>query len=225
MIDWIGAVLAILKAVRPEERKIDPKYIAIKPRILSDDNILRGVAALRAVLMFIPQTAIAGPILSLGETGFKIWKRIALNKEWDELVFPPMDPNSMRIGIEIDTVLKSHFGDLTREQNWTPKNISDLEIIYNDFSFITDATLLQAKYPQIEAEYIAARCAKNKEVLQQSLDSVVQELRKVRQRPEVDANLTGALGALESLFPAMRDWALFSSEGFKTVVDVIDTIV
>ena len=66
-IDWLGAALEILKATKKEDQKLDPKYIVIKPRILSDDSILRGVSALRTVLTFIPPAAIAVPVLSLGE--------------------------------------------------------------------------------------------------------------------------------------------------------------
>ncbi len=71
-IDWSGAILAILKAVKKDKQKVDPKYIVIKPRVLSDDNILRGVSALRAVLAFVPPAAIAVPVLGLGVMGFNI---------------------------------------------------------------------------------------------------------------------------------------------------------
>ncbi len=47
LVDWIGAALAILKAAKKEDLHIDPKYIVIKPRILSDENYLRGVSLLR----------------------------------------------------------------------------------------------------------------------------------------------------------------------------------
>ena len=70
LVDWIGAVLSILKAAKKEDTGIDKKYIVIKPRILSDDNLLRGVAALKAVLAFIPPASLAVPVLSLGEVGF-----------------------------------------------------------------------------------------------------------------------------------------------------------
>ncbi len=70
LIDWIGAVLALLKAAKKEDSDIDKKYIVVKPRILSDANLLRGVSALKAVLAFIPPTSLAVPVLSLGEVGF-----------------------------------------------------------------------------------------------------------------------------------------------------------
>ena len=70
-VDWSGVILAILRVVKKEKHKVDPKYIVIKPRMLSDDNILKGVAALRAVLAFVPPAAIAVPVLSLGEMGFQ----------------------------------------------------------------------------------------------------------------------------------------------------------
>ena len=54
VVDVIGAALAILKAAKREGSGIDKKYIVVKPRILSDHNLLRGVAALKAVLAFIP---------------------------------------------------------------------------------------------------------------------------------------------------------------------------
>jgi len=225
LIDWVGAILAILKAVKKEDQKIDPKYIVIKPRVLSDDNILRGVAALRAVLTFIPQAAIAVPILSLGEMGFKIWKRIALSKAWDELMFPPIDPNVMRLSIELDPVLSQHFGRLIQKQNWDARAVAELEPVYNDFSFLTSAELLQAKYPEIDSAYISARAARNRDILQKSLELIEQEILKVSKRAEIDANVRGALDALRTLIPAMRDWSLFNSEGFNEILDVIDTIV
>lgn len=225
MVDWIGAVLAILKAVRKEDQKIDPKYIVIKPRILSDENILRGVAAIRAVVSFIPSAAIAAPILSLGEVGFKIWKRIALSKDWDELVFPPLDPNVMRISMELDPVLSQHFGHLLQKQNWDERAVAELAPVYNDFSFITNVELLHSKYPEIDTNYIIARAARNRDILQDNISIVEQELLKVEQKAEIDTNVREAIEAVKTLVPAMRDWALFNSEGFDEILDIIDTVI
>lgn len=225
MVDWAGAILAILRTVKREELKVDPKYIAIKPRVLSDDNILRGVSALRAVLAFIPPAAIGASVLSLGEMGFQIWKRIALNQSWDELQFPPMDPNIMRLSVELDPVLKKHFGHLIMQHNWDAAAISELEKSYNDFSFITSLELLQAKYPEIDAEYLKARALRNKDLLQTSIYAIEQSLVSVKQQAEVEANLQEALEALKTLVPAMRDWALFNSEGFNEIVDILDVVL
>ncbi len=118
MVDWVGVTLAILKAAKKEDMKVDPKYIVVKPRILSDENYLRGVSMLRGVLTFIPPAAIAAPILGLGAAGFKIWKRIALNADYDQLEYPPVDPNMLRLSIEMDAELKKHYGHLILEPNW-----------------------------------------------------------------------------------------------------------
>lgn len=225
LIDWSGAILAILKAVRKEDHKIDPKYIVIKPRILSDDNILRGVSALKAVLTFVPPAAIAVPILSLGEVGFNIWKRISLAREYDDIKFPPIDPNVMRLQIQLDEELNKHYRFLCDESNWNDETIAELEKVFNDFSFITSLELLQAKYPHVDGEYIKNRCVRNREILQANLYEIEQEIKKVSQRPEVQGNLHAALEALKQLFPAMRDWALFNSEGFDEIVEIIDLVI
>lgn len=225
LIDWSGLILSVIRAAKTEEQSIDPKFLVIKPRILSDDNVLRGVAVLRAVLAFVPAATIAAPLLGLGETGFLIWKRIALGREWDELVFPPADPNIMRISVELDSELNKHFGNLILQHNWDSEAISDLEKIYNDFWFITDAEMLRAKYPQVDFSYIEACCARNKDVLQNELSTIEQAIKQNSQGAVVDANVKAAVEALKDLFPAMRDWALFNSEGFDELVDIIDTVV
>ena len=225
MVNWSGAILSILKAARKEDSKVDEKYIVIKPRLLSDENIWRGVAALKAVLAFVPPAAVAVPVLSLGEIGFNLWKRISLAREYDRVKFPPIDPNVMRFNIELDEELKKHYGELIMEHNWNEEAIAELAKVYNDFSFITSFELLRAKYPHIHADYIKARCSHNRDLLQVNLYLIEQEIQKVSHRPEINANVREALEALKKLFPVMRDWSLFSSEGFDEIVEIIDTIV
>jgi hypothetical protein len=225
LVNWAGAVLAILKAARKENSQIDEKYIIVKPRLLSDENVWRGVAALKAVLAFIPPAAIAVPVLSLGEMGFNLWKRISLAREYDQIKFPPIDPNVMRVSVELDEELKRHYGQLVMEHNWNAETIEELEKVYNDFSFITSFELLRAKYPHVNEEYIKTRCSHNRDVLQANLYLIEQEIQKVSHRPEINANIREALEALKKLFPVMRDWALFNSEAFDELVEIIDTIV
>lgn len=225
LIDWSGLILSVIRAARTEDQSVDPKFLVIKPRVLSDDNVLRGVAVLRAVLAFVPAATIAAPLLGLGETGFLIWKRIALGREWDELVFPPADPNIMRISVELDSELNKHFGNLILQHNWDSDAIADLEKIYNDFWFITDAEMLRAKYPQVDFTYIQACCSRNKDVLQNELSTIEQAIKQNSQGAVVDTNIKEAIDALKELFPAMRDWSLFNSEGFDELVDIIDTVV
>ncbi len=225
MVDLIGAALAILKAAKRENSEVAKKYIVVKPRILSDHNLLRGVAALKAVVAFIPPASMAAPLLSLGEVGFQIWKRIALAQEYDQIKFPPIDPNVLRVSVELDEELKKHYGELTLTHNWNAEAIGELEKVYNDFSFITSAELLQAKYPQVDQEYIKGRCVHNRDILQANLSQIEQEIQKVSHRPEINANIQAAVEALREVFPAMRDWSLFNSDGFDEVVELIDTIV
>lgn len=223
-VDWSGAILAIVRVLKKEKHKVDPKYIVIKPRMLSDDNILKGVAALRAVLAFVPPAAIAVPVLSLGEMGFQIWKRIALAKEYDQIKFPPIDPNIMRLHFQMDKELNKHYGHLCAEHNWNDETISELEAVFNDLSYITSLEFMQGKYPHMDGEYLKNRCVRNKEILQANLYEIEQEIQKVSHRPEIKANLREGLEALKSLFPAMRDWSLFNSEGFDEILDIIDTV-
>lgn len=224
LVDWSGLILAVLKAVKKEDQKIDPKYIAIKPRVLSDHNMLRGVSALRAVLAFIPPAAIAAPALGLGEMGFKIWKRIALAGEYDSILFPPVDPNVMRMQVQLDEELNKHYGQLVLSHNWDADAIEEVEKVYNDFSFITSQELLQAKYPHVDLEYIKSCCSRNRKLLDENLYEIEQEIIRASHKPEVDTNLRDALEALKKLFPAMLDWALFNSEGFDDVLEILDTV-
>ena len=225
LVDWIGAVLSILKAAKKENTGIDKKYIVIKPRILSDDNLLRGMAALKAVLAFVPPASLAVPVLGLGEVGFQIWKRIALAKEYDQIKFPPIDPNILRVSVELDEELKKHYGELILTHNWNEEAIGELEKVYNDFSFITSFELLRSKYPHVNEDYIKTRCSHNRDILQANLYLIEQEIQKVSHRPEINSNIRAALEALKDLFPAMRDWALFNSDGFDELVELIDTVV
>lgn len=225
MVDWSGAILAILRAVKKDKSRIDPKFIAIKPRKLSDDNILRGVAALRAVLAFVPHTALAVPVLSLGEMGFNLWKRISLMREYDQIKFPPLDPNVLRFQIQTEGELNKHYGILADEHNWNSETISELEEIFNDFSYITSFELMKAKYPHIDEDYIKESCARNKEILQANLHEIEQQITKVSHRPEVKSDMINAVETLKHLFPAMRDWALLSSEGFQEMVEIIDLVI
>lgn len=223
-VDWSGVILAILRVVKKEKQKIDPKYIVIKPRMLSDANILKGVAALRAVLAFIPPAAIAVPVLSLGEMGFQIWKRISLARDYDQIKFPPIDPNIMRLQFEIDEELSKHYGHLCSERNWNTEVISELEVIFNDLSYITSLEMLRGKYPHIDIEWLKIRAQRNRDILQVNISQIEQEIQKVSHRPEVKANLAEALSALKVLFPVMNDWSLFNSEGFNDILEIVDTV-
>ncbi len=227
LIDWIGAILAIIKAARKEDLKVDEKYIVIKPRILSDENYLRGVSALKAALIFMPfpGSQIAGPVLALGEVGFKLWKRISLSREYDQLRFPPVDPNMLRFFIQLDSELAKNYGELTTPQNWSSEAIQELEPIFNDLSFLTDFEMLRAKYPHLNHEYLKQRASENLATLRGNLDSIEQALLRVSQSPETNANIRGAFESLRDLFPVMNDWALFNSEGFDEIIEIIDTIL
>ncbi len=227
LIDWIGAVFAIIKAAKKETLEVDEKYIAIKPRILSDENYLRGVSALKVVFTFLPfpGAQIAGPVLALGEVGFKLWKRISLSREYDQLEYPPADPNMLRFFIQMDSELAKHYGDLTTPENWGTEAMQELEPIFNDLSFLTSFELLRAKYPHIDQGYLKDRASDNLVTLQKNLDEIEQALLQVSQSPETNANIRGAFESLKDLFPAMNDWALFNSEGFDEVIEIIDTIL
>lgn len=224
MIDWISAALSILRAAKKEDLKVDPKYIVVKPRILSDENYLRGVSVLRGVLTLIPPAAIGAPILGLGAMGFKIWKRIALAADYDRLQYPPVDPNMLRLSIEMEPELKKHYGQLTLEHNWNEEAISELEVVYNDFQFLTNFEMLRAKYPHVDEEFIRKRTAINRHNLQQNLSAIEQGLMEVSHKPEINHNIRDAFEALRKLFPAMRDWALFNSEGFNDILEILDTV-
>ena len=224
-VDWSAFMFGIIRASKSDWSRLDPKHVIIKPKILSEDNIWRGVGALRAVLSFVPSAALAIPILSLGEMGFNIWKRISLDQEYDQIKFPSIDPNTMRVSMRIDSEMKKHYGYLLLEHNWDDATIAELEKVYNDFSFMTNPELLQAKYPEFNSEYVQARCRRNKDILQTDLDLIEQEIKKASLTPEIRMNIAEAIEALKNLFPAMRDWGLFNSEGFQEIIEIIDTVV
>jgi hypothetical protein len=224
LVDWVGAALAILRAAKKEDLRIDEKYIVVQPRILSDENYLRGVSLLRGVLTLIPSAAIAAPILGLGAMGFKIWKRIALHQDYDQLEYLPVDPNMLRLSIAMDPELNKHYGHLILDHNWDVTAIEELEVVYNDFQFITDYQMLKAKYPHISDDYIKRNVSVNQHNLQKSLSEIEQGLLKISHKPEINHNIREAFVLLKKLFPAMNDWALFNSEGFNDIVEILDTI-
>ncbi len=227
LIDWISAIFAIIKAAKKESLEVDEKYIVIKPRILSDKNYLRGVSVLKAIFTFLPfpGAQIAGPVLALGAVGFKLWKRISLSREYDQLEYPPVDPNMLRFFIQMDSELAKHYGDLTTPENWGTEAIQELESIFNDLSFLTSFEMLRAKYPHIDPVYLKNRASVNLVTLQGNLDKIEQALLQVSQSPETNANIRGAFESLRGLFPVMNDWALFNSEGFDEVIEILDTIL
>ena len=227
LIDWIGAVFAIIKAAKKQDLEVDEKYIVVKPRILSDENYLRGVSALKAALTFVPfpGAQIAGPVLALGEVGFKIWKRISLSRDYDQLEYPPVDPNMLRFFVQMDSELAKHYSELTLPQKWGPEAIQELEPIFNDLSFLTSFEMLRAKYPHLNHTYLKQRASENLATLRENLDCIEQALLQASQSPETNANIRGAFESLKGLFPVMNDWALFNSEGFEDVIDILDTIL
>jgi len=227
LIDWIGAVFAIIKAAKKESLEVDEKYIVIKPRILSDENYLRGVSVLKVAFTFapFPGAQIAGPVLALGEVGFKLWKRISLSRDYDQLEYPPADPNMLRFFVQMDAELAKHYSDLTLPENWGADAIQELEPIFNDLSFLTNFEMLRAKYPHLDQAYLKKRASENLATLHKNLDSIEQAILQTSQSPETNANIRGAFESLKGVFPAMNDWALFNSEGFDEVIDIIDTIL
>jgi len=225
LVDWSTFLTATFRALKAEDQKIDPKYIVIKPRILSDHNLWRGIAGLRVVLSFIPATAILSPILTLGEMGFNVFKHIALSVELAHAKFPPIGPNTLRVSIQSDPVLDTHYGHLTATHNWNDQTFRQLEVMYNDFSFMTNWELLKSKYPHVEEEYIKSRCVENRDTLQESINQIEQVMREHSHIPEVNHNIQEALEALKQLFPSMRDWALFNSEGFNEMIEAIDIAI
>jgi hypothetical protein len=226
LVDFIGAALAILKAARKQGLEVDPKLIVVKPRILSDENLLRAVSAVKAALVLYPPAAvIGGAALGLGEMGFKIWKRISLSRDYDELAFPPVDPNMLRLSIEMDQELKRHYGTLAEEAGRDDEALSELEAVYNDFQFITDPQMLKAKYPQVDSEYIEKQAASNRKAMGRQLDVLEQSLLAHSMPPEVEHNIRDAFGYVRDLFPVMNDWALFNSDGFDDLLEIVDTIL
>jgi len=224
LVNWVGAAFAIVGALRKEDVRVNPKYIVVKPRKLSDHNLLRGVSGLRAILYFIPPVAILAPVLGLGQMGFKVWKRFALDEAYDRIQFPPMDPNMLRLSIELDPELSKHYGELVKEHNWSEEVLVELEGIYNDFQFLTDFEMLRAKYPHVDEEYVRNKALINKHNMQENLTAIEQGLLQVSHTPEINHNIREAFENIRELFPVMQDWALFNSDGFNDVVEILDTL-
>ncbi len=224
MVDWMGAILAILKAAKKSDSKVDSKYLVIKPRVLSDENLLRGLSGLQALLAFIPPAAIAAPAIGLGAVGFKIWKRISLGREYDRLEYPPMDPNMLRLSIQLDAELNKHYGTLVSQENWLPENVSKLEPVFNDFQFITNFEILKSKYPHVSSGYITKVTARNRKNMETNISTLEQTLVKHSTSPEVEHKIRAALEMVKEIFPAMNDWSLLNSEGFDEITEILDTI-
>jgi hypothetical protein len=224
VVDWAGAILAILKAVKRDKLKVDPKYIVVKPRILSDENYLRGIAGIQAVLAFIPATSVAAPALGLGAMGFKLWTRISLGRKYEQLEYPPTDPNMLRLSIELDPELGKHYGALVKSHNWTHETMQELEPVYNDFQFITDPQMLKSKYPHVDPEYIDKVASRNRRNMKTRIDNLEQAMIEHSTSPEIEHNIRKAFEYVKEIFPAMNDWALFNSEGFDQILEAIDTI-
>ena len=219
MVDWTTALLSIMKTIKKEPVEIDPQYLAIKPAFFSDHNQLRALAALRVVLRVIPPTQVLSSVLGLGETGFQIWKAIALRKDYKALTFPPIGLNTLIFLVESDAALHAHFGHLIKE------NLPKLKEVHNDFSFITEEALLRFKYPDMPLSYIQACCERNLTLLGKNLYKIEQVLESHKNTPEVDANLREAMEAIKNIFPSMRNWALLNSKTFDQVLEVLDTLV
>ncbi len=224
MINWLGAILSILKAVRKEKLEVEQEYIIIKPRVLSDENMLRGVAALQAILTFIPPAAVASPALGLGVMGFKIWKHIALGRSYDQLKYPPIGPNMLRMSIELDPELNKHYGELVRPEGWEWDNMRVLEPMFNDFQYITNAQILKSKYPHVDSEYIDKTARRNLKDMGVQIDILEQSLITHSTSPEIEHNIRDAFEYVRKIFPAMNDWALFNSKGFDQVLDALDAV-
>ncbi len=224
LVDFIGAALAILKAAKGRDLEVDSKFIVVKPRILSDENLLRAVSGIKAALILYPPAAIASPALGLGMMGFKIWKRISLSRDYDELAFPPVDPNMLRLSIAMDHELKKHYGTLVEEASEDDEALGELEAVYNDFQFITNPELLKAKYPHVDPDYVAEQSVRNRKAMGRQLDAIEQSLLSHSMPPEVEHSVRDAFGYVRKLFPAMNDWALFNSDGFDDLMEIVDTI-
>jgi len=156
--------------------------------------------------------------------GFKIWKRISLGRDYDQIQYPPTDPNMLRLSIELDPELSKHYGELVMSHNWTHETMQELEPVFNDFQFITDAQMLKSKYPHIDTEYIDKTAAKNRRNMDTRIDNLEQTLVSHSTSPEIEHNIRAAFEYVRKIFPTMNDWALFNSEGFDQILDALDTI-
>lgn len=227
MVDWSAIILTIIKSIKTEDRKVDEKYIIIKPKILSDANYLKGISVLKAAVSFIPAPgiALAAPLLSLGTAGLNIWKRFQLSADFDQLKIPLVNPNTLYLHFSLDSELKNSYSNLLKPENWNESSIEKLERIYNDLNYITESVLLISKYPNLKREYLEKRALENKQSLQKTLMILEQELIKVAPDSKTEQNVREAFESLKIIFPVLNDWSLFNSEGFNEVIDIIDTIV
>ncbi len=225
MIDWIGAASAFIGAAKGKSKKVDSKYLYLKPRILSDENYMRAVSGIKGIMTFLPFPGmqIAGPVLGLGQMGFKLWKRIALSKEFDQLQFPLVNPNTLHLHFSFDPELKKNYGAFL--DDWGEESIQKLQEVYNDIHYMTNPKILKAKYPTLSQAYLDKAAAKNHTILQGNIDQLEQEYRKVSHSPQIDHKIGKLFEYLRELFPALNDWALFNSDAFNEAVDVIDTIL
>ena len=225
MIDWLGAVSALVGAAKGKKNKVDSKYLYFKPRILSDDNYMRAVSGIKGVMTFLPFPGmqIAGPVLGLGQMGFKLWKRIALSKEFDQLQFPLANPNTLHLHFSFDPELKNNYQAYL--DDWGDASIQKLQEVYNDLLFMTNPQILKAKYPNLSPTYLEKAAAKNHTILQGNIDQLEQEYLKVSHSPQIDHNIGKLFEYLRELFPALNDWALFNSDAFDEAVDIIDTVL
>lgn len=220
MVDWLKVALTLFRLTKKEEPVIAPEHIEVEQRTFSDENLLKGLGALRTVLSFIPPAQIVPAALTLGEVGFKVWKMVALRKEYEVFAVPPMGLNTLSYRLTSDPVLNEHFGHLVEKNDWgTAKQV------VHDFMYSTDADLLQEKYPQLEREYLENICHKNQAILGNGLELLERQLVKHRHIPEVDQNLAEAVEALKVVFPKLRNTALLKSGGFDQVVEILDHFV
>jgi hypothetical protein len=85
--------------------------------------------------------------------------------------------------------------------------------------------MLKSKYPQLDTSYLKRRAAYNKGVLKSNLNTIEQALAATATSPEMEHKVREGIECLKDVFPAMNDWALFNSDGFDEVIEIIDTII
>lgn len=226
-VDWSSIVVGVATAIKGSPSKTADGYMIIKPAILSDANILTAVSILRLVLSAIPVpgVALASPLLGLGTVGFDLWKRMAFSKAYDQLKIPPVDPNILKVFFLTTPALKAAYIDMLTIAEVSEENIEKLEKVYNDISFITNADFLVAKYPNIDAGFLRARAKRNLTVMQINIEQIEQAVLQKSNTPETHADAKKAFGLVKELFPAMSDWSLLKSDGFKNIVSIIDLAV
>lgn len=219
MIDWTKITLTLLQLAKKKEKIIDPNLLEIKPKVLSDANLLTGLAALKAVLSFIPATTLASHALSLGDVGFKVWKRLALQEGYDFFNIQPVGRATILFKLKYNEDLSPYFSELVEKGDW-----QKCAIVFDDFTFCTDPLILHYKYPQVSLTCIEKICQQNKKLLGVKLQDIKQVIKTQRNIAEVDHNFEEAIEALENIFPAMKNWAIIQSDSFDEIVEIIDTI-